>query len=420
MQRIVALATLLVSLQGLAAGQSGFNFPDFANVAGLAANGASSQNGLELALTSGAPVEIGTAWQVAPQSIANGFDTTFLFRVVTPVAAGEGLGFVVHGDPAGAAAIGDQPFTLGYGNITRGLAVEIDPTGNLASGDLGDDEISVQTNGVGSLGTGSNQSIGRILSTSDFNDGQVHAIRVRYVPGDLRVFVDDLANALLTIPWSHVDGGSFIGGAAVGGLGLNSDLAIVGFTAANGFSSSEIDVISWSFTTLAPPDPCRNGTVGMTAGGPFDVLFVNQSNGGFLRTVEVDVASPLAISVGVPPANTGLTEFIIFAFTQEPTPLDVFILPFGIGPICFPPAVTGISPHSLSLIDSTGIVANAVFAANPAPFTLTTSGIPFPATVYLQGVVTDDTARGLHLRNQPRRVGGGFRRSSRHRPSGTQ
>jgi len=75
-----------------------------------------------------------------------------------------------------------------------------------------------------------------------YSDGAVHTVRILYVPGNLRIFLDDLENPLMTV---------VINLAEV--MDLDHGRAWVGFTAASGADWQNHDLISWDFSSPARP-----------------------------------------------------------------------------------------------------------------------------------------------------------------------
>jgi hypothetical protein len=145
------------------------------------------------------------------------------------------------------------------------------------------------------------------------------------------------------------------------------------------------------FGTVAHAQVTRlTGNVG-GAGGPFDVLFVNGSNGGTDRTVEVGLNQP--ITFDMIPAGTVAPGalFAIWGFIGQTGPNDVTTLPAGIGEMAFPPCplIPG-HPQLFALIDPFELGCPAIVTGTPAPWTLTVpGGLSGPLTVALQGVIID-------------------------------
>lgn len=99
------------------------------------------------------------------------------------VHGGDGLAFVIHGDPLGASAIGGKGVDLGYGGIENGLAVEFDMWTNVASvtasnDDIFFDHISVHSNGEGVMTSDGGSSLGASRA-HDMADGRGEEERIR-------------------------------------------------------------------------------------------------------------------------------------------------------------------------------------------------------------------------------------------------
>ena len=192
------------------------------------------------------------------------------------VTGGDGLAFVVHGDPAGDHALGEPGSGLGYAGLTNVLAVEFDSWYNPRAGTSGAgepdpdmlyDHIAVQAAlpGGGGVGAGPAHRLGR-AARAPIADGRVHTARVLYEPhlrydllplasgspallehflkdagegrrlGMLTVFYDNASQPLIAMP-----------------LNLNTVLRLpdnrahLGFTAATGEAWQKHDLLSWRF-----------------------------------------------------------------------------------------------------------------------------------------------------------------------------
>jgi hypothetical protein len=135
------------------------------------------------------------------------------------------------------------------------------------------------------------------------------------------------------------------------------------------------------------------GNVGAGTGGPFNVLTVNGSTGGFSRRVNAAPGQTLTFAVSTPPGN-GPSNFAIFGMVGIPAPTASVVLPLGIGNASFLPCpIDPFNPVLLTLAD------NFPIGACPALLPSTTSlwsmtvpgGVPFAIDVTLQGVIEDVT-----------------------------
>ncbi len=355
----VGLTLVLGSASGLVA--QSFDFPNFASVAALARVGTAAQVGNNLRLVNGGAAQTGSAWFATPVKVTEGFDTQFDF-VLSP--SPEGLAFVVQGSPAGAAAIGGGLWGMGYGfgvsssPIPNSIAIEIDAIQNGFLNDTSGNEISVHT--VGALGNSENEgvSIARITPAFDLSNGLARRMRISYVPGVLEVYVDNLTTPLLSMAFTFEQGGTQLTGGGTGGLGLAGTDAWVGFTSATSSTSSGqyAEIRSWSWVSFSLPDPCYSGNVRLGAGGPYDLVTINGTNGGFFRAARAALADPLQLAVAPPPGEAS-APFLLLATIGVAGPASVTPTPYGTA--CFP---------LLFPLDFGGAVAPFALAVPPGLF----------------------------------------------------
>jgi hypothetical protein len=214
-------------------------------------------------LTFSAPYQRGAVWMTNKQPIAGGFQTTFQFRISNPGGivqatpfgvqqGGDGFAFVIQnfrmpvvGLPAGF---------LGYHAIPNSLAVEFDTWWNAEAGyfDPNGNHISVHSRGTGANSVSESASLGQATAIPFLKDGATHVGRIDYIPGTLRVFMDDLTTPALTVP--GLDLSSF--------LSLDNGSAWVGFTAGTGAAFEAHDILIWQFGQAGIP---------VTPLGPFPV-----------------------------------------------------------------------------------------------------------------------------------------------------
>ena len=119
-------------------------------------------------LTPSEPSKSGAVWHSRPLAVLLGFETKFTFQITDQsrtctlvkdrqfstshhqscmVHGGDGLAFVLHGDPSRSYALGDTGEGLGYGGIVNSIAVEFDSWYNPYLGDMFKDHVTVQTMG---------------------------------------------------------------------------------------------------------------------------------------------------------------------------------------------------------------------------------------------------------------------------------
>lgn len=255
---LLALPTAALLLGGAASAQTP-DYPNFAGATGLALVESAIQSSVIARITPNTGSSRGAIWFDQKVSVASGFDTTFTFRIFQTGA--DGMAFVIHDDPAGVGAIGNIGGALGYAgfadapadSLDRALVIELDCWANQATSgpdqydDPDDNHISIHTGGTGDCEAKEEFSLGRVSPATDLNDGQVHTMRVRYVPGTLDVFLDDVVTPILSVPYDFGTGGTYLTTAPAGGLGLTNGEAYVGFTGATGGVSQIHDVLSWTW-----------------------------------------------------------------------------------------------------------------------------------------------------------------------------
>ncbi|MCT7997214.1 SBBP repeat-containing protein [Laspinema olomoucense] len=219
------------------------NYEDFSSLEGLNLIGSAAQLGDTLRLTpknrtSGS--QAGAVWHATPQSVEDGFETTFQFQINDlGGSGGDGFAFVIQN--SSADAIGGGGGTLGYSGIYNSLAVEFDTFDNDETGthDPSDNHLSVHTGGTGRNSVGI-APLGVTSEIPNMSDGEVHTVKVKYIPGTLQIFMDDLSTPVLTVP---VDLGTT--------LDLDDGNAWVGFTAAAAGAWENHDILNWTFSN--PP-----------------------------------------------------------------------------------------------------------------------------------------------------------------------
>lgn len=122
---------------------------------------------------------------------------------------------------------------------------------------------------------------------------------------------------------------------------------------------------------------------------PIDSLAVDGSSGGGRRRVDLSIGQPFTIGMNLPFGVFGGT-FAVFALLRVPSGADAIDLPAGIGSMAFNPCALSRAPDSFLLTDNFGgaVCGGGIVASQPAPWSLPIfSGVPFPLTVTLQGVM---------------------------------
>jgi len=288
---------LLLGLAPLAQAQVVVNYPDFSSVGGLTLLGTAAQDTNRLRLTqSGAANTWSMAWYTSKLAVGQGFETEFQFRITNPTAGGaDGFAFVIQ-DTSTSLVLADPYYPqggwLGYVGIIRSLAVEFDTWKNTPDlGDPNDDHVSVQTRSGPSGNTANHgNSLGSTTAVPNMSDGAVHTVRIRYLPGTLTVFMDNMTTPILTVA---VDLNTR--------LGLTGGNAWVGFTAATGSASQKAFILNWSVA------------LGSYAGGTVTTATWHKANSPYHVTsaVTVPAGNTLTIEPGVDVQFDADVQFVV-------------------------------------------------------------------------------------------------------------
>ncbi|HEX5051669.1 MAG TPA: IPT/TIG domain-containing protein [Planctomycetota bacterium] len=387
MQRSTALCGFLALAAPLAA--QSFSYPDFSSVGTLSLLGNAAQMGSALRLTANLSNQTGWAWHQTAVPVLAGFDTTFSFRITPPPVGvkAEGLALVIHDDPNGLLTMGGTVWGMGYGNgangatgIRNSIAIELDTYQDGFLGDTSANELTIHTRG--SLGNHENEqySIARNTPVVSLSNGAVHTLRVRYVPGQIEVFVDGSAAPAISRAYSLVTGGLYANNSAAPAPTLANGTAYAGFCATTGAGTLTelVEILSWTWDSTPLVAACYAGSIGQ------DVLTVGGSAGGSFRTVELATWQAFPIGL-VPPSAFGPGAPYILFLSLAPNP-GAPGTALGFGSMCMPVLPWG--PTELVLADSFGIFA-PVLPSAPAPYTI---GIPagvvtFPLDFTLQAVI---------------------------------
>jgi len=369
----ILLPALSIAALGGDARAQAFDYPDFSSTTGLTLNGDATPVTNQLNVTNGAAAGVGSVFYSSAVPVAEGFETTFRVRATTSL---EGFAFVITNAPAGASSLGGNLWGLGYGfgnttsPIGASLAVEFDGQRQNFLNDTSNDEVSVHT--AGAFGNTENEGASIARSNTATVDNALHTIRIHYVPDQLTVYVDDLVNPVLTTTYTFEDGGTLLGGGAVGGLDLPGIDAFVGITASNPTGSNQrLEVLNWSWQSFFGPDACYEGNVLAATTGPHDVLTINNSNGAFLRTVRLNIADPFSFEVAPPPGEAN-APFVLFATLGIADAATIAPTPYGVA--CFPLA---------NVLDIGSFLAP--YSAQVPP------GIPLPFGFTFQAVMGTDS-----------------------------
>ena len=400
MNRLRATALPCFLLTAALSAQS-FQYTDFSSVSTLSLLGNAVQSGTSVRLTN-AIQQTGWAWHRTAMPVISGFDTTFTFRITPPVAGttAEGMALVIHDDPNGINTMGGTVWGMGYGNGSNGavgirnsIAIELDTYQDGFLGDTSANELTIHTRGAQGNHENEQYSIGRNTPGVILSNGQLHTLRVRYVPGTIEVFVDNATTPAISRPYNFLSGGTYLSGAVAPAPTLATGLCWLGFCATTGAGSlyETVDIQSWSWTSTPLRDACYEGSLGQ------DVLTVNGATGGPLREVALSTYQPFSINMAAPVGAGGPAGYVLL-LTPLPTP-GAPGTNLGFGNACMPMLPIGASVFVLA--DSFGWLP-AWLPSSPAPHTLQipTGLVGFPIDLTLQAVVAaTNTPFSLGLSN---------------------
>lgn len=366
-----------------------FTYTDFGSTAQLNLLGTAAQSGTALRLTANTSSQTGWAWRQGAVPVLAGFDTTFTFRITPPTSGtkAEGMALVIHDDPNGASATGGTVWGMGYGigangstGIRNSIAIEFDTYMDTAPiSDTSANELTIHTRGALGNHEYEQYSIARNSPAQNLANGQVHSLRVRYVPGTIEVFVDGAATPAISRNYDLTSGGLYLTGAAAPGANLANGTAFVGFCATTGAGSLTelVEILSWTWTSTPLVPPCYEGSIAE------DLLRIDGSTGGVLRRVQVATHQPFAVEIGTASAaGPGMPYLLMVSFAPAPgAPGSSF--PFG--DMCFP--VLQPTANELFVADGFDVVP-AMFPAPAAPYTLQVplGFLPFQVGMTVQAI----------------------------------
>jgi hypothetical protein len=352
-RQISTLLALVLLLSGVAAprlfaqvniGSGGFNstnlcFNPSSPSAGcqVVGNGDAALSSGYLQLTTSTGNQFGSAWAVTPQTVVNGFTTTFVFQFTNPSSPpADGIAFVIQNSGLGAIGYtGGNGGAIGYGDddanaypntgIPSSLAIEFDSY--LNGWDPDADHVAVQSCGTANNTSHHNQSCS-VTGGSEVNstlgitaagalaasgvtitDGNPHTVTIQYNPpgtpcnasnpkdtDNLCIYIDQ-QNVTPPVPALTVT----VNLSALLNLGTGGT-AYVGFTGATGGDWETQDILSWSFSLVgAPLIPGTTDTFDFnTTPGSLDIVSAMIPN---ITTLANSGATPIITAFSVPPSN---------------------------------------------------------------------------------------------------------------------
>ncbi|MCA9320429.1 MAG: hypothetical protein KDB53_06830, partial [Planctomycetes bacterium] len=180
---------------------------------------------------------------------------------------------------------------------------------------------------------------------------------------------------------------------------LASSAMLFRFQASDLFGDSNVEagVDAFKVRMVAPlNETLAAGNIGVNgAGGPFDVLKVNNSSGGALRHVVAQVSTPLTFSMDNVPTTINPVFYMIFGQVFVPFPTDSQ----NLGPIgqtaVLPCFLLPTNPTYFLLTNNFPINLNCqqIMGSTVTPWSATFApGLSFPFVFTLQGIIIDPSA----------------------------
>lgn len=215
-----------------------FNYRGLGSLDDVALNGSARRLTDRVRLVPARGWQGGAAWFKTKQRVADGFECTFSFQVSEPgsnrpfVPGADGIAFVLQNSSISEGARGGG---IGYEGIINSIAVEFDTYDNNPEGnpEPNGNHVSVQTRGREPNSPLEEFSLGSTTAIPNLKAGARHTAKVRYQPGTLQVFIDDLHNPVLTVA-VRIDSL----------LDLDDGGCWMGFTSATGESWANFDLFN--------------------------------------------------------------------------------------------------------------------------------------------------------------------------------
>lgn len=252
-RNVIAVIVLCSLVWGASAAWAGFVYPGFSSPEDWQLNGDASFVGSLLRLTPASYHQRGSAWYKNRQHVVAGFRARFAFFLNDQGSipedskiGGDGFAFVIQN--SSATAIGDYGSGIGYGGVAtrdaipNSIAVEFDTWRNSDLNDPNENHLSVHSRGILANSPHEDYSLGSTTAIPDLGLEIVHTVEVRYLPGVMDIFVDDMAMPVLVVP---VDLDAT--------LAMSSGQAWIGFTASTWNGWANHDILSISFLTIPEP-----------------------------------------------------------------------------------------------------------------------------------------------------------------------
>jgi hypothetical protein len=252
-----------------------FTFSDFSNPLGLTLLGNAALAANRLRITPAAENQVGAVWLNDRVDVQGGFTTSFQFQITErggytpdwePGVVNDGAdGFTFTIQNQSPTAMGLYASGIGYYGITNSLAIEFDTWNNKPSYcEPNGNHVAVQSLGAAGNqpehcadpgGAFGNPTLGIAIPQKDMSNGTIYDVTIKYQPGLLDVYFDNMANPLLSV---NVDLGNLLN--LQGGRS-----AFIGFTSSTGGAFENHDIVKWSYSDVPEPGTMLLAGLGMLA-----------------------------------------------------------------------------------------------------------------------------------------------------------
>jgi hypothetical protein len=231
-----------------------------------------------------------SAWYKTPQTVVNGFSTTFSFQIGNSTSGGvnaDGIAFLIQNSAQGVLALGPGGCGIGFGDtasdcgppsggIPNSLAIEFNTYDNGSPVDISGDSVTIQSCGSGanSVDLACSKKSYDLTGKINLANQAVHVATITYTPPGASNCAATATCSTLDVVLDGVD--LFPGGVSfdIASIGLTGPAAYAGFTAATGGENDDQDILSWTFT---PQGQSETGTVSPGGTTTFKI------NGGFVE-----------------------------------------------------------------------------------------------------------------------------------------
>ena len=236
MRNVIAVIAFTVTvLSSVVVGGEGFSYLDFAAPTRLIFQADAVPTNGVCRLTPSSRSKVGGVWFERRLLVRDGFETTFQFQISRPGQYGaDGFAFVLQSNPT--PSLGRLGWQLGFGGISNSLIVKFDNYHWRDKIYEKYDEIAASVCRESGDCDPDTNAVASATRDMLFSDRRIHTARIRYLPGELLVYLDDFREPILRTPV-----------ALPRAFDASPSEAWVGFTAATGADFQTHDILNWTF-----------------------------------------------------------------------------------------------------------------------------------------------------------------------------